>query len=58
MAKSQNENYKRNVNPQLEELGIAFIFEPALADNFLIGSSRAFVGFGTSVSIEVMQDLA
>jgi len=39
-------------------LGIAFIFEPTLSDNFLIGSSRAFVGFYTQVSIEVMKGLA
>ena len=58
MAKSQNNNYKRNVRQELEELGIAFVFEPTLSDNFLIGSSRAFVGFDTSVSIEVMQGLA
>jgi len=58
MAKYGDENYKRNVNPELERLGIAFVFEPTLSDNFLIGSSRAFVGFNTDVSIEVMQGLA
>jgi len=58
MAKFGNENYKRNVRPELENLGIAFVFEPTLSNNFLIGSSRAFVGFDTHVSIEVMQGLA
>lgn len=58
MAKSQDVNYKRNVRPELEKLGIAFVFEPTLSNNFLIGSSRAFVGFDTDVSIEVMQGLA
>ena len=58
MAKFGDENYKRNVNSRLEDLGIAFVFEPTLSDNFLIGSSRAFVGFDTTVSIEVMQGLA
>jgi sarcosine oxidase subunit beta len=58
MAKFGDENYKRNIRPELEELGIAFVFEPTLSDNFLIGSSRAFVGFDTDVSIEVMQGLA
>jgi len=58
MAKFGDENYKRNVSPELEDLGIAFVFEPTLSDNFLIGSSRAFAGFDTRVSIEVMQGLA
>lgn len=58
MAKFGSENYKRNIRPELEKLGIAFVFEPTLADNFLIGSSRAFVGFDTQVSIEVMEGLA
>jgi len=58
MAKFGDENYKRNVSQELERLGIAFIFEPTLSDNFLIGSSRAFVGFDTQVSIEVMKGLA
>jgi len=58
MAKFQNKNYKRNIHPELEKLGIAFVFEPTLSNNFLIGSSRAFVGFDTDVSIEVMQRLA
>jgi len=58
MAKSQNRNYRRNIDPKLEKLGIAFVFEPTLSNNFLIGSSRAFVGFDTDVSVEVMQGLA
>jgi len=58
MAKSQEGNYKRNIRSELEKFGIAFVFEPTLSDNFLIGSSRAFVGFDTDVSIEVMQGLA
>jgi len=51
-------NYKRNVRPELEELGIGFVFEPTQSDNFLIGSSHTFVGFNTHVSVEVMQGLA
>jgi len=58
MAKFGDKNYRRNVNPELEDLGIAFVFEPTQANNFLIGSSRAFVGFNTHVSIEVMRGLA
>jgi len=58
MAKFGDKNYRRNVSPELEDLGIAFVFEPTQANNFLIGSSRAFVGFNTHVSIEVMRRLA
>jgi glycine/D-amino acid oxidase-like deaminating enzyme len=58
MAKFGDADYKRNVSPDIEKNGIAFVFEPTLADNFLIGSSRAFVGYNTDVSIEVMQGLA
>jgi len=58
MAKFGNEDYKRDVSPDIEENGIAFVFEPTASDNFLIGSSRAFVGYNTDVSIEVMQGLA
>lgn len=58
MAKFGDGNYKRDVDPKLDELGIAFVFEPTQSNNFLIGSSRNFVGFDTSVSIEVMKGLA
>jgi sarcosine oxidase subunit beta len=34
------------------------VFEPTASNNFLIGSSRAFVGFNTDVSIDVMRGLA
>mgnify|MGYP000013982738 CR=1 FL=1 len=58
MAKFGDENYKRDVDPKLEEMGIAFVFEPTQSNNFLIGSSRNFSGFDTSVSIDVMKGLA
>jgi len=58
MAKFGDKNYRRNVSPELEDLGIAFVFEPTQANNFLIGSSRAFIGFNTHVSIEVIRGLA
>ena len=58
MAKFGDENYRRNVEPDLEEMGIAMVFEPTHADNFLIGSSRTFGGYDTSVTIEVMNGLA
>ncbi len=58
MAKFGDSSYRRNVSPDLERMGIAFVFEPTQAGNFLIGSSRAFVGYDTDVSIEVMKGLA
>ncbi|MFN2362744.1 MAG: NAD(P)/FAD-dependent oxidoreductase [Halarsenatibacteraceae bacterium] len=58
MAKFGNKNYKRNVHPKLDELGIAFVYEPTGANNFLIGSSRRFVGFDTSLSFDIMKGLA
>lgn len=58
MTKFGDKNYKRNVSPELEVLGIGFVFEPTQANNFLIGSSHTFVGFDTHVSIEVMRGLA
>jgi len=58
MAKFGNEDYKRSVHPKLDELGIAFVYEPTGANNFLIGSSRSFVGFDTSLSFDIMKGLA
>jgi glycine/D-amino acid oxidase-like deaminating enzyme len=58
MAKFGNGTYKRNIEPELEKLGIAFVFERTVDNNFIIGSSRAFVGYDTRVSIEVMRGLA
>ncbi len=58
MAKFGDSSYRRNVSPDLERMGIAFVFEPTQAGNFLVGSSRAFVGYDTNVSIEVMRGLA
>lgn len=57
IVKLQNKKDNRNIHSELENLDIAFVFEPTLSDNFLIGSSRAFVGFDTNVSIEIMQGL-
>jgi len=58
MAKFGSKNYKRDIHPILEKYGIAFVFEPTAADNFLIGSSRQFVNFDNRISIEVMKGLA
>jgi sarcosine oxidase subunit beta len=58
MAKFQSGDYKRTVPENIERNGVAFVFEPTHAGNFLIGSSRRFVGEDTSTEIEVMQALA
>jgi sarcosine oxidase subunit beta len=58
MAKFGQSDYTRNVNSILDKEGIAFVFEPTQANNFLIGSSRRFVGFDTSLSLNVMKGLA
>ncbi len=44
MAKFGGGDYKRDVDSDMEEFGVAFVFEPTRAGNFLIGSSRRFVG--------------
>jgi sarcosine oxidase subunit beta len=49
---------KRGVEPDMEEYGIAFVFEPTPHGNFLIGSSREFVGFDTTCNPRVLELLA
>lgn len=49
---------RRNVEPDIERYGIAMVFEPTLHDNFLIGSSREFVGFDTMCNPEVLRYMA
>ena len=51
-------DYKRQVPPDVEKYGVAFVFEPTHANNFLIGSSRRFVGRDTRCHIGVMRALA
>lgn len=58
MAKFQGGDYKRDVPPDVEEYGVAFVFEPTHANNFLMGSSRRFVGRDTSCHIGVMKAIA
>jgi len=49
---------KRQVEPDMEKYGIALVFEPTPHGNFLIGSSREFVGFDTACSSRVSTLLA
>lgn len=58
MAKFGSSTYKRNIRPELDQMGIALVLEPTHSDNFLIGSSRAFKGFDKEVTIEVMAGIA
>jgi sarcosine oxidase subunit beta len=50
--------YTRNVTTEMEKYGVALVFEPTGAANFLIGSSRRFVGMDTSCHIGVLRAMA
>jgi sarcosine oxidase subunit beta len=58
MAKFDSQGYVRQVTPAMKKYGVALVFEPTEAQNFLIGSSRRFVGIDTSCDIEVLRALA
>lgn len=58
MAKFGFGDYQRDIDEKLNQLGIALVIEPTHSNNFLLGSSRAFVGFDNNVSIEVMEGIA
>lgn len=49
---------QRSVDPMTEKYGVALVFEPTEAQNFLIGSSREFVGFNTKINHEVTKYIA
>ncbi|MCD9021141.1 NAD(P)/FAD-dependent oxidoreductase [Cohnella silvisoli] len=49
---------KRKVDPEFEKYGIALVFEPTASQNFLIGSSRQFVGMDTRVDQQVIRLIA
>jgi len=58
MAKFEGGSYTRKVTPEMEKFGVALVFEPTEAQNFLIGSSRRFVGEDTSCDVEVLRAMA
>jgi sarcosine oxidase subunit beta len=58
MAKFESSDYTRNVTTEMEKYGVALVFEPTGAANFLIGSSRRFVGMDTSCHIGVLRAMA
>lgn len=49
---------ERKVDAETEKYGVALVFEPTYSQNFLIGSSRQFVGFDTKVDMDVMHCVA
>ncbi|MDQ6600836.1 NAD(P)/FAD-dependent oxidoreductase [Bacillus salipaludis] len=49
---------ERKVDPLTEKYGVALVFEPTESQNFLIGSSREFVGFNTKVNNEIIKCIA
>jgi glycine/D-amino acid oxidase-like deaminating enzyme len=49
---------ERKVDEETAEYGVALVFEPTVSQNFLIGSSRQFVGFDTKVDMDVVQCIA
>ncbi|MDH4421764.1 MULTISPECIES: FAD-binding oxidoreductase [Bacillus] len=49
---------KRKVDALTEQYGVALVFEPTESQNFLIGSSREFVGFHTRINNEVIKCIA
>ncbi|WP_096190427.1 NAD(P)/FAD-dependent oxidoreductase [Evansella halocellulosilytica] len=48
----------RKVDRETEKFGVALVFEPTESQNFLIGSSREFVGFNTKVNMDIVHCIA
>ncbi|WP_028776991.1 NAD(P)/FAD-dependent oxidoreductase [Shimazuella kribbensis] len=49
---------ERKVDEETEKYGVALVFEPTASQNFLIGSSREFVGFQTQINVDVIRCIA
>lgn len=58
LTKFQSGDYERPVSERVKRNEVAFVFEPTASNNFLIGSSRSFVGEDIRSEIDVMQALA
>lgn len=58
VAKFGDGSYRRKVTAEMEEFGVAMVFEPTEAGNFLIGSSRRFVGESTASYRRVLRAMA
>ncbi|WP_077624386.1 NAD(P)/FAD-dependent oxidoreductase [Sediminibacillus massiliensis] len=49
---------ERRVDEKTDKYGVALVFEPTQSQNFLLGSSREFVGFDTNVNWDVVGTIA
>ena len=58
LSKFEDIRYERKVSELVEKHNVAFVIEPTLAENCIIGSCRAFEGYNRKNSIEVMSALA
>lgn len=58
LSKFEDIKYERKVSELVEKHNVAFVIEPTLAENCIIGSCRAFEGYNRKNSIEVMSALA
>lgn len=48
----------RRATPEMERYGVALVYEPTTSGNFLLGSSREFVGEDTAASLDVARAIA
>lgn len=48
----------RHVDETIEKYGVALVFEPTKSQNFLLGSSREFVGFDAKMNWDVVKAIA
>jgi len=58
LSKFEDINYERKVSELVEKHNVAFVIEPTKAQNYMIGSCRAFEGYDRKNSIEVISALA
>src|SRR5699024_6065882 len=49
---------ERITDARTAEHGVALVFEPTESQNFLLGSSRQFVGYDPTIDIEVVKTMA
>jgi len=57
ITKFQND-IERDIDPVVKEYNVAFTLEASHDNNFLLGSSRNFVGYGIQAEIEVVHAIA
>lgn len=58
LTKFQDQNIVRDIDPIVKEYNVAFTLEATQGDNFMLGSSRNFVGFNIQTEIEVVHAIA